>query len=206
MDKAGFSVETFRQQLQQEVRDICTDRQLNFNNETKRGQAFQYWTAHLIAQHEGLEVDPDECVFLTNDLKFDVVIEDGDQKTLYFAQTKFVSVQANPPLIEVEVTDFFSRHQLLKNDTWVPIPDSRWFARIRVAPLKLAGLPLLHSGIQSFTTVKSADEYRAQARSVRKLAERMIAPEERRTLLDIAERYERLAQQADKPKTGPRSD
>lgn len=46
-------------------------------------------------------------------------------------------------------------------------------------------------------TVKSAEEYRAQARSVRQLAERQNSPEERQTLLDIAESYERLAQQSD---------
>jgi len=58
-------------------------------------------------------------------------------------------------------------------------------------------------------TVKSAEEYRAQACSVRQLAEKITAPEERQTLLDIAESYERLAQQADmhaESKTGPQSD
>jgi hypothetical protein len=58
-------------------------------------------------------------------------------------------------------------------------------------------------------TVKSAEEYRAQARSVRQLAEKTTSPEEWQTLLDIAESYERLAQQANmlaKPKIGPQSD
>jgi hypothetical protein len=58
-------------------------------------------------------------------------------------------------------------------------------------------------------TVKSAEEYRAQARSVRHLAERLTSPEERQTLLDIAGSYMRLAQQADmfaKPKNEPQSD
>jgi hypothetical protein len=50
-------------------------------------------------------------------------------------------------------------------------------------------------------TVKSAGEYRAQARSVRRLAEKVTLPEERQTLLDIAERYERLAQQSDRSNT-----
>jgi hypothetical protein len=46
-------------------------------------------------------------------------------------------------------------------------------------------------------TVESAEEYRARARSVRQLAEKVTSPEDRQTLLDISERYERLAQQAD---------
>jgi hypothetical protein len=58
-------------------------------------------------------------------------------------------------------------------------------------------------------TVKSADEYRAQARSVRQLAERFASSEERQTLLDIAASYMRLAQQAGmlaKPKNELQSD
>jgi hypothetical protein len=59
-------------------------------------------------------------------------------------------------------------------------------------------------------TVKSAEEYRAQAGSVRQLAEKFSLPEEeRQTLLDIAQSYERLARQADmlaKLKIDPRSD
>lgn len=43
-------------------------------------------------------------------------------------------------------------------------------------------------------SVKSAEEYRTRAHSVRKLAETVSSPEERQTLLDIAEKYERLAQ------------
>jgi hypothetical protein len=46
-------------------------------------------------------------------------------------------------------------------------------------------------------TTKAAEEYRARARSVRQLAKAVTSPEERQTLLDISERYERLAQQVD---------
>jgi hypothetical protein len=58
-------------------------------------------------------------------------------------------------------------------------------------------------------TVKAAKEYRAQARGVRQLAEKITSPEERQALLDIAESYEHLAGLADKlrkPKTRPQSD
>ncbi|HEV8712771.1 MAG TPA: hypothetical protein VGX03_08100 [Candidatus Binatia bacterium] len=57
-------------------------------------------------------------------------------------------------------------------------------------------------------TVKSAEEYRAQACSVRQLTERLFTGG-RQTVLSIAECYERLAQQADmlaKPKSDPQSD
>ncbi len=57
-------------------------------------------------------------------------------------------------------------------------------------------------------TIQSAGEYRAQARSVRQLAEKFSSSKERQTLLGIAEGYERLAQRADmlaKPETYPQS-
>jgi hypothetical protein len=76
------------------------------------------------------------------------------------------------------------------------------------APLKLAGLLFLR-GVQVSMTVKSAEEYRVQSRSVLQLAEKFSSPQERQTLLDIAESYQRLAQQADrlaKPKNEPQSD
>ena len=83
-----------------------------------------------------------------------------------------------------------------------PFPTVAGLLGSGVAPLKLVGLLFLRlRGFQGFMTVKSADEYRAQARGVRALAETMISPEERQTLLEIAESYERLAQQTDQPKT-----
>jgi hypothetical protein len=58
-------------------------------------------------------------------------------------------------------------------------------------------------------SIKSVQKYRAQACSIRQLAERITLLEERQTLLDIAESYERLAQRANmlaKPKADSQSD
>src|SRR5262249_40594592 len=71
-----------------------------------------------ICEHEGVE-DDKVTTFGTNDLKFDVIIEDDDQKVIYFCQTKFASVKSKPDLIETEVHDFFQRHQLLLDVKWV---------------------------------------------------------------------------------------
>lgn len=57
--------------------------------------------------------------FSTNDLKFDLIIEDDEQKVVYFCQTKFVSVKNNPDIVESEVHDFFQRHRLLLDGNWV---------------------------------------------------------------------------------------
>jgi AIPR protein len=114
----GLSVENFRNKVLQEVQEACTAQGLNFNTEQGRGFAFQKWAASLICDHEGVEEDK-VTNFSTNDLKFDVIIEDDDQKVIYFCQTKFVSVKSNPDLNESEVHDFFQRHQLLLNGNWV---------------------------------------------------------------------------------------
>jgi hypothetical protein len=114
----GLSVENFRNKVLQDVQEICTAQGLKFDVEQGRGFAFQKWAASLICAHEGMDEDK-VTTFTTNDLKFDVIIEDDDEKVIYFCQTKFVSVKSNPDLVESEVHDFFQRHQLLLNGNWV---------------------------------------------------------------------------------------
>jgi hypothetical protein len=114
----GFSVDNFRNKLLQEVQEICTTEGLKFDVEQGRGFAFQKWVASLICAREGVHEDQ-IATFSTNDLKFDVVIEDDDQKAIYFCQTKFASVKSNPDLLETEVHDFFRRHHLLLDGKWV---------------------------------------------------------------------------------------
>lgn len=113
-----LSVEKFRNKVLEEVQEICAARGLKFDIEQGRGFAFQNWVASLLCLHEGVEEEK-VATFSTNDLKFDVIIEDDDQKALYFCQTKFVSVKSNPDLSESEVHDFFQRHQLLLDSGWV---------------------------------------------------------------------------------------
>jgi hypothetical protein len=107
-----LSVDNFRNKVLQEVQEICTAQGLNFDVAQGRGFGFQKWVASLTCAHEGVEEDK-VTTFSTNDLKFDLIIEDDDQKVIYFCQTKFVSVKSNPDLVESEVHDFFQRHQLL---------------------------------------------------------------------------------------------
>ncbi len=114
----SLSVEQFRNKVLQEVQQICADEGLKFDDPLGRGFAFQKWTASLLCAHEGVEEDK-IALFATNDLKFDVIVEDDDQKVLYLCQTKFVSVKSNPDLIESEVHDFFERHALLLDGKWV---------------------------------------------------------------------------------------
>ncbi len=105
--------------MRREVEDVCQLNGWNFNDQQGRGFAFQKWVGRLLCTHEGVD-EENVATFTTNDLKFDVIIEDDEQKALYICQTKFVSVSANPDLIESEVHDFFQRHLLLRdNATWV---------------------------------------------------------------------------------------
>ena len=108
----ALSVENFRNKVLEEVQAVCSVEGLKFDVEQGRGFAFQKWMASLICVHEGVEEDK-IVTFSTNDLHFDLIIEDDDQKVIYLCQTKFVSVKGNPDLDESEVHDFFQRHQLL---------------------------------------------------------------------------------------------
>jgi hypothetical protein len=100
-----LSVENFRNKVLQEVQDVCAREGLKFDMDQARGFAFQKRVASLICLHEGVEEEK-VTTFSTNDLKFDVIIEDDDQKVLYFCQTKFVSVRSNPDLPAQRTREF----------------------------------------------------------------------------------------------------
>jgi len=76
-----LSVDAFRSTVLQEVEETCQANGLKFNEEQGRGFAFQRWTANLLCAHEGVDEDK-IATFTTNDLKFDVIIEEG---TLYLS-------------------------------------------------------------------------------------------------------------------------
>jgi hypothetical protein len=53
------------------------------------------------------------------------------------------------------------------------------------------------------TPMMLAAHYRQQAKDVRSFAERAVVPDIKKQLLEIAERYERLAKRAEKGKPDP---
>src|ERR1700730_2026938 len=113
-----LSVENFRNKVLQEVQEVCAREGLKFDVDQARGFAFQKWVASLICAHEGVEEEK-VTTFSTNDLKFDLIIEDEEQKVVYFCQTKFVSVKNNPDIVESEVYDLLQRHRIDDNGNWV---------------------------------------------------------------------------------------
>jgi hypothetical protein len=116
----SMSVDSFRTQLRKDVADVCQTLGINYDKEQDRGFAFQIWIAELLLRIEGIEQDPKDTVFKSKDLKIDIAFEDEDDKLLVLAQTKYVSIAANPDVPEAEVHDFFKRHEiLLTQDDWV---------------------------------------------------------------------------------------
>jgi hypothetical protein len=120
MTTKALSTDQFRDLLRREIQHLCHDHSLNYDNEADRGYAFQVWVARLFAQRDaGIETDPEEASFSTNDCKIDVVLEDPNQKVLYLAQCKYPSVASNPPIDDGGVNDFFGRHALFLDRAWV---------------------------------------------------------------------------------------
>ena len=120
MTTKALTTDQFRGLLNREVQEICRDSSLNYHNEADRGYAFQVWVARLFAERDaGIETGPEEACFSANDCKIDIVLEDPNQKVLYFAQCKYPSVASNPPINDGEVNDFFGRHQLFLDRGWV---------------------------------------------------------------------------------------
>lgn len=120
MQATGLSVDDFKNLLRQQVERICADQGWRYDSEAERGWAFQRWAGELIIAREGLDTNVDDGMFLSNDLKFDVVLEDVDRRVLYLVQAKYPSLAQSPPLIEDEIVTFFDRHDtLLTKHDWI---------------------------------------------------------------------------------------
>jgi hypothetical protein len=103
----ALSVDAFKNLLRQNVEKICADQGWRYDNEAQRGWGFQRWAGELLIQREGLNVSVDDGLFLANDLKIDVALEDVDRRFLYLIQAKYPSLAQSPPLLEDEVVTFF---------------------------------------------------------------------------------------------------
>jgi hypothetical protein len=115
-----MTVDAFKNLLRQQVEKICTDQGWRYDTEAERGWAFQRWAGDLLIVREGLDANVDDGMFLSNDLKIDVVLEDVDRRMLYLIQAKYPSLAQSPPLVEDEVVTFFNRHDtLLTKQEWV---------------------------------------------------------------------------------------
>jgi len=64
-------------------------------------------------------------------------------------------------------------------------------------------LPVATSSQMSDAPLPSAEYYRAVAEEIRQFAERSQLPDVRRELLDLAERFERMAERADRRQNPP---
>jgi hypothetical protein len=116
----SMNVDAFRQILKQEVEAICKDNGKSYDREADRGYAFELWAAELLIKNYDLEIDPHICTFRARDLKIDIAFDDEESKSLVLAQTKFVSVSANPDISEDECVTFFDRHDVfMKQTDWL---------------------------------------------------------------------------------------
>jgi hypothetical protein len=100
-----------------QVKAICDERGWNNDNGVQRGWAFQFWVADLVARREGLDVMPEESIFLNNDCGIDVILEDQNQKRYYLIQTKFQRFSAL--VEETDASHLCDRHGLFLDRAWV---------------------------------------------------------------------------------------
>lgn len=118
MSEPGISVKEFRQILREGVQRACKDNGWNYDNQTERGYAFQFWAAQVIADLEQtFDTDPGDAMILAQDLKADLVFEDTNANHLLICQCKHMSQSGS--VDESEVNDFFHRHRLFMDRDWV---------------------------------------------------------------------------------------
>jgi len=120
MSSQGLHVNEFREILREEVNEIANSQGLDMTKQTYRGQAFQMWTANLFCNYDkGFDTEAEDSLLYSQDLKADIVLEDSNRRYLLIAQCKYLSLAKTPPIDETEVNDFFQRHKLFLNRSWV---------------------------------------------------------------------------------------
>jgi hypothetical protein len=117
INKPKISPDAFRGIISARVKEICSERGWNYDNNKQRGFAFQFWVADLFCKREGIDASLEECVFLDNDCGIDIILEDQNQKRFTFIQAKFPNYAAN--VDEPEVSHLCDRHRLFLDRDWV---------------------------------------------------------------------------------------
>src|SRR6516165_4370016 len=67
INKPKISPDAFRGIISARVKEICSERGWNYDNNKQRGFAFQFWVADLFCKREGIDASLEEYVFLDND-------------------------------------------------------------------------------------------------------------------------------------------
>ena len=122
--KNNFSTNEFTNLLADSVKIICKEKQLNFDTEAHRGEAFSIWCINLMKNIHNLDDDSDDKLMGgSSDLKIDFVLQDDTEKIIYLVQTKFLSMGKRAKKRgDVDIDDlkvFCERHTKLQDSDWI---------------------------------------------------------------------------------------
>ena len=120
------SVTEFKKIINTETQTIAKELGWNYGINVYRGYSFQIWMSKLFCNiYPGVDTEPDESITYSEsiahskDLTADLVLEDSAQKILRIVQCKFAGLSKPRNINEIEVNDFFHRHEHFMNRRWV---------------------------------------------------------------------------------------
>ena len=111
-----ISTDLFRGIITTRVREICAERGWNYDNNSHRGWAFQFWVADLFCRRRELRRCRKKRA-PSNDCGIDIILEDHNEKRFSFIQAKIVNYSAN--VDEEEISHICDRHRLFLDRDWV---------------------------------------------------------------------------------------
>ena len=113
-----LSVGDFKKQLEQDLGQIASDNNWDLAKNADRSRAFQAWCAELIFRAEpNYEAALQDVALFSRELGADIVVPDETNRQLLICHTRYRSPGAD--LTEVEVNDFFGRHDKYMGRGWV---------------------------------------------------------------------------------------
>ena len=120
LESTKMSVKDFKSQIKSDIEEIGKTCNWNITNTSQRGFAFQLWVAQMFCNaDQGFDTDPLDSLLKSTDLHADIVLEDSSRNHMLIAQCKYESLTKEPAVDEKEVADFFGRHALFQNTSWV---------------------------------------------------------------------------------------
>ena len=80
----------FKEQLQKQVRDICTDLNWKYDDNRLRGMAFENWCFELFAERfPNADNSSEQNILRTDDFNVDICFPCKEEQEVYYIQCKF---------------------------------------------------------------------------------------------------------------------
>jgi len=103
--------------IKPEIKDICMEKELNIDNKSDQGWAFQLWLARLLSKYnQNIDTDEiDDSIFSSKDGGIDIILNDRNQNHSYVIQAKYTERHVKTE----DIDGFFAKQAIYTSDNFL---------------------------------------------------------------------------------------